>query len=1078
MRTNLNGILTLLLAFVVHLSFAQTKTVSGTVTDQDGLPLPGVNIVVEGTTTGTQSDFDGNYSIRGTVGQSLLFSYIGQKEVRATIGASNTINVQMQEDAQALEEVVVTAQGIKKSKQALGYAVSEVSDELLEQRAEGDVGRILTGKASGVNIQSQSGLSGSGTSIIIRGLSTFSGSNQPLFIVDGVPFDSGTNGQTQSGAGNSFVDGNNGSSRFLDLDPNNISSVNVLKGLAAATLYGTAGRNGVILITTKNGSAGAGKAKKNEVTVSSSMFINEIASLPDYQDEYGNGFDQAFGWFFSNWGPSFDRDGIAGWGSQAAIDDNGTLEHPYSTSTAAIQAAFPELSGARYPWKPYDSVEKFFKQGIVQTNSVNVNGSSDDGNVSYNMNFGHLDDQGFTPGNNLRRYTIGLGGRAVLSNKLTASGTLNFANTNFQSPPVAASTGNSVFGTGSSVFANVFYTPRSVDIQGLPFESPVDGSSVYYRQNNSIQHPLWTVKNSKTEQDTKRVFGNMAITYDINDNLNLTYRFGLDVYSENNITSQNKGGVGGSVATQSGILQTWNNTNTLVDHNIILSGQFEISEKVGFSFNAGATTRSEKFDQNGVASSGQQVFGVLRHFNFALQDEIQFLRERNIAGVYGQLDFDYERMVYLTLAGRNDWVSNLAQENRAIFYPSASLSLIPTKFLPGIKSDAGISYMKLRAGYGTSANFPTGYPVASTLVLDTQNFQLDDGTNTVTNVSANLLGNPNLQPELLEELEFGIETRLFSSRVSLDASYYTRTTQDLIIDRPLDPSTGFTTTQTNVGEIKSDGFEVDLTVNLFTAQDSGDFTWSVNGNWFTNESEVTDLGLDTDIVVYDGFTNLGNAAQVGSPLGIMVGSRIQRDDAGNFVVNAQGDYIIEEGLFEIGDPNPDWVLNVGNQVSYKNFNFSFLMNYTHGGDIYSRTASVLIGRGLTTDVVDRLNTFILPGVKGDGTPNDVQINNSTFYFNNVLFGPDELGVFDASVVRLQEVSLGYSLPSKFLDKTPFGSLSFTVSGFNMWYEAINVPKGTNFDPNVAGIGIGNGRGFDYLNGPSSRRYGFSVKASF
>ena len=253
MRTNLNGILTLFLAFFVHLSFAQDTTISGTVTDQDGLPLPGVNIVVEGTTTGTQTDFDGNYAINASAGQVLLFSYIGQKDVRRTVGAESTINVQMEEDAQALEEVIVTAQGIKKEKQALGYAVSEVDQDQLEQRAEGDVGRILTGKASGVNITSQSGLSGSGTSIVIRGLSTFSGSNQPLFIVDGVPFDSGTNGQTQSGAGNSFVDGNNGSSRFLDLDPNNIESVNVLKGLAAATLYGTAGRNGVVLITTKNG---------------------------------------------------------------------------------------------------------------------------------------------------------------------------------------------------------------------------------------------------------------------------------------------------------------------------------------------------------------------------------------------------------------------------------------------------------------------------------------------------------------------------------------------------------------------------------------------------------------------------------------------------------------------------------------------------------------------------------------------------------------------------------------------------------------------------------------------------------
>ena len=732
MRTKLNGILTLLLAFVVHLSFAQEKTISGTVTDQDGLPLPGVNIVVEGTTNGTQTDFDGNYSINGEVGQTLLFTYIGQTDVRITIGANNTINVQMVENAQALEEVVVTAQGIKKEKQALGYAVSEVKSDELEQRAEGDVGRILTGKASGVNITAQSGLSGSGTSIIIRGLSTFSGSNQPLFIVDGVPFDSGTNNQGD------FVDGNNGSSRFLDLDPNNIESVNVLKGLAAATLYGTAGRNGVILITTKSGSS-ASAVKKSEITVSSSLFFNEIASLPDYQDQYGNGFDQAFGWFFSNWGPSFDRDGVAGWGSQAAIDDQGTLAHPYSTSTAAIRAAFPELAGARYPWQPYDSVKNFFRTGVVQSNSVNFRGSSEDGKMSFNANFGHLDDQGFTPGNDLGRYTLGLGGRAVLSNKFTISGTMNFSRTDFKTPPVAASTGNSVFGTGSSIFANLFYTPRSVDIQGLPFESPIDGSSVYYRQNNSIQHPLWTVQNSVNRQVTNRVFGNAAIAYDINDNLNLTYRFGLDVYSENNTNSQNKGGVGGSVATQSGILQTWNNTNTINDHNLILSGQYEISEKVGFSFNGGATTRREVFDQNGVSSSGQQVFGVLRHFNFALQDEIQFSQERNIAGVYGQLDFDYDRMVYLTLSGRNDWVSNLAQENRSIFYPSASVSIIPTKLIDGLQTEGGLNYLKLRAGYGTSANFPTGFPVAATLNLDTQAFQDGKGTDVVTNTSANRL---------------------------------------------------------------------------------------------------------------------------------------------------------------------------------------------------------------------------------------------------------------------------------------------------------------------------------------------------
>lgn len=1087
MRTKRNGLLTLLLAFIVHLSFAQEKTVSGTVTDQDGLPLPGVNIVVEGTTNGTQTDFDGNYFITASQGQTLLFTYIGQKATRQTVGASNTINVQMTEDAQALEEVVVTAQGIKREKQALGYAVSEVGSEELEQRAEGDVGRVLTGKASGLNITQQSGLSGSGTNIVIRGFSSFSGSNQPLFIVDGVPFASDTNssGGIDGDSTNDFVDGNSGSSRFLDLDPNNIESVNVLKGLAATTLYGTQGRNGVILITTKNASVG-GTAKKSEISFSSSVFFNEIASLPDYQDDFGGGFDQAFGWFFSNWGPAFQRDGVAGWGNgidsrpNVGFDENGTLAHPYSTASAAtgVPAAFPELQGARYEWRPYDSVKKFFRTGVVKSNSVNLSGASEDGKVSYSANFGHLDDEGFTPGNNLKRYTLGVGGRAILSNKFTIAGTLNFSNTDFKSPPVAASQGNGAFGGGSSVFGELFFTPRSVDIQGLPYQNPLDGSSVYYRQGNDIQHPLWTINNAQNRQVTNRVFGQSSLTYNINDNLNLLYRFGLDVYSENNTNQQNKGGRGQDDARLvSGVYETWNNTNTITNHDFIINGDYDISEKIGMTFNLGATSRREVFDRSGVSSSDQQVFDVFRHVNFANQNEIQFSQVRNIVGVFGQADFDYDRWVYLTVAGRNDWVSNLATANRSVFYPSASVSFIPSGLIDGLTSQKGLNYLKIRAGYGTSANFPTGYPTVSTLNINTQFFQ-DQGRNVVTNSVGNRLGNPDLKPELLNEFEVGIETRFLQNRVTLDASYFKRTTSDLIIDRPLDPSTGFTTQQTNVGEIQGDGLELDLGLKIFRNEEDG-FNWNINSNFTTNGSEVVNLGDDTDIIVYAGFSNLGNAAIEGEQLGVIIGNRIARNDAGEFLVNSAGDYVIEEGQFIIGDPNPDWAINVNNNFSYKNVNFSFLVNYTQGGDIYSRTVSTLLGRGLTTDTADRINTFILPGVQeSDGSVNTKQINNSTYYFNNVVFGPDELGIFDGTVVRLQEISLGYSLPKKFLEKTPFGSINFSVSGFNLYYKALNVPEGTNFDPNQAGLGVGNGRGFDYLSGPSSKRYGFSVKATF
>ncbi len=999
----------------------------------------------------------------------------------------------MIEDAQALEEVVVTAQGIKREKQALGYAISEVGSSELEQRAEGDIGRVLTGKASGLNITQQSGLSGSGTNIIIRGFSSFSGSNQPLFIVDGVPFNSDTNSGNDDNPGDDFINGNSGSSRFLDLDPNNIESVNVLKGLAAATLYGTQGRNGVILITTKNGSA-TDKVKKSEISFTSSVFFNEIASLPDYQFEFGNGFDQAFGWFFSNWGPSFERDGVAGWDNgidarpTVGFDANGTLAHPYWTASAAtgIPQAFPEFFEQRYEWRPYNSVERFFRTGIVLSNSVNISGSSEDGKVSYNANFGHLNDEGFTPGNNLKRYTVGLGGRAILSNKFTVSGTMNFSNTNFTTPPVAASEGNGAFGNGSSVFGELFFTPISVDLIGLPFQNPIDGSSVYYRQNNSIQHPLWTVANATRQQITNRVFGQTSLTYNISDNLNLLYRFGLDVFSENNIDQQNKGGVSANVATVSGFYDTWNNTNTILNHDFILNGDYDLSEKIGMTFNLGATSRREVFDRTGVASNGQQVFDVFRHVNFLNQDEIQFTQTRNIAGVFGQADIDYDRWVYLTLAGRNDWVSNLSTANRSVFYPSASISWIPTNLIDGLKSEKGLNYLKLRGGYGTSANFPTGFPTVSTLNIATQFFE-DQGVTTVTNSVGNRLGNPDLLPELLTEIEIGLEAKFLKNRVTLEASYFTRTTTDLIVDRPLDPTTGFTLQQTNVGEIKGDGLEIDLGIDLIKNEEDG-VNWNLAGNFTKSQAKVTDLGQDTDIIVYAGRNaNLGNAAIKGEQVGVIVGSRIQRNPDGNFIVDSAGDYVTEQGQFVIGNPNPDFILNVNNSFSYKGFNFGFLLTYTHGGDIYSRTVSTLLGRGLTTDTVDRINTFILPGVQEvtdasgtvvDYTTNTKQINNSTYYFNNILFGPDELGVFDGSVIRLQEVSLGYSIPKKMLEKTPFGSLSFTLSGQNLYFNAPNVPKGTNFDPNVAGAGVGNARGFDYLNGPSGRRYGFSIKANF
>ena len=613
---------------------------------------------------------------------------------------------------------------------------------------------------------------------------------------------------------------------------------------------------------------------------------------------------------------------------------------------------------------------------------------------------------------------MSIGGNAKLSNKFTVSGAMNYAKTNFKSPPVAASYGSNVDGENASVFGNLFYTPRSVDLMGLPFQNPITGESVYYRQNNSIQHPLWTVANAGNTQVTNRIFGNAAITYALNDNININYQFGFDTYSENNSNYSNRGGKTGSVANQSGVYETWNNTKTINNHRFTLNGNYDLSDDFDLNFTVGLDSRGDTYERSGVSSTGQQVFGVLRHFNFAVQDEIQLTENRNIIGAFAQADLGYKDLVFLTLASRTDWVSNLTRENRSITYPSASISFLPSKAIEFIQESDAINFLKVRAGYGTSANFPEEYPVSDNLILDVQTINVvvpidgDETQDVVSNTTSRVLGNPNLKPERLDELEFGLEGSFFDNRINLDFSIYKRITKDLIVTRPLDPSTGFDFTETNIGEIENDGIEIDLTYDIIRNDGDG-LNWSANFNWSTSEAIVTDLGLDTDIVTYAGFTNRGNAAVEGFSLGTMIGSAILRDANGNFLVNGAGSYQVDNSFdfsddsnFSniIGDANPDFTFNISNQISYKNFNLGFLFNWIQGGDMYSQTVQTLLGRGVVSqEGIDRANSFILPGVNSTGETNTVQINNSTYYFSNVLYGPDEMGVYDATVFRLQEI---------------------------------------------------------------------------
>jgi TonB-linked SusC/RagA family outer membrane protein len=1081
MRTKFSGILTLLLAFVVQLTFAQEKTISGTVSDNDGLPLPGVNIVVKGTTTGTQSDFDGNYSIQASVGQRLVFSYVGFKTTeQAVSAATSTMDVQMEEDAAVLDEVVVTGYGIARERKTLGYAVSTIEAEAVENKPESDVVRTLNGKVAGVQVTGTGGASGSGTNFIIRSKSSINGDNQPLFVVDGVPFDGGTNNVSNFAGGNSIT-----SSRFLDLDPNNIESIQVLKGLSAAVLYGQQGRNGVVLITTKSGSK-KDLNKKFEITFSQQVYATQISNLPEYQNDYGQGANNAPNpGFVGNWGARFDL-GLM-------------IDHPY----ASLGDIFPQFDGLQIPYEAApNNVSDFFRTGLGHATSVNIAGSPGDGGSKYNVNFGYTTEDGYIPNNGLTRYNIGMGGTTKLSNKFSVSATANYSNLRVNTPPIAA---NNAAGS-VSLFTRLLFIPRNLDLASLPFENPSTGESVYYRgdQNN----PYWLLNYAGTEQLNSRFYGQLTTSYEISDNISATYRFGLDTYAETQEFRVAKG----DVVNLSGVFRTANISNYIFDHNFNLSfSNINLAENFALSTVVGFNARRDTFERSGILSTGQVVFNFWNHNNFTAYDDggLDFFQERNILGAYAEATFEYDNFLFLVLSGRNDWGSTLESENRSLFYPGASLSFIPTS-LDGVSTNGALNFLKFRAAYGTSAAFPGPYNTRGVLAQASGNFFPPGGATITTASNPGARLNRDLQPELQREFEVGAEADFFNRRISLDLTLYKRFIDDQIVPgRPLNPSTGFSTIADNIASSEIEGIEIGLDL---TPLKTKDFSWDIKNNFTAYENIVTELG-DLEDFPFAGFIGLGNYAAEGEPLGVIKGSYAVRYDPANPVIEGfedrpglgvNGTLLINPDsgkIFDsddlglpietVGDPNPDWNLTSINSFTYKGLTLSAQVEYQHGGDIFSQTATQYYRRGVTTVNTDnREGTYVIPGLlanpntgellldeSGNPIENQIQIGANDVYFIS-LVDPVGQGIYDASHLRLRDVSLTYSLSEKMLEKTPFGNVTFALSGQNLYVRTFNIPQAFNIDPEALSTGVGNGQGLEFQTGPSNRRYSFSVKATF
>jgi TonB-linked SusC/RagA family outer membrane protein len=1063
------------LVFALSL-WAQERTVTGKVTSADeGTPLPGVNVVVKGTTNGTVTDTDGNFSlsIPGT-GASLVFSFIGLKTEEIQIGERSVVDVQLSLDVQQLSEVVITAQGVQRETKALGFATTSISSAALAEKPETDVGRALQGRTPGLQILNSSGLAGSGSRVNIRGNSSITGDTQPLWVVDGVPINTSSNDINSS-----FNDGQVAPTRFLDIDPNNIESISILRGLSATTTYGSQGRNGVILVTTKTGSKG--KGNQFQGSLSQSYFVTE-AVVPEYQNKWANGFDGAYGEFFSNWGSLFN-------GQPSGV------RHPYYEN-ASLFPDHPEFAqseddnGGYVPVAFPNNVKDFFRKGASATTSINLGASNSFGGVSFN--YSHLDEKGFVDHNKVVRDNFSFGGNAKLTKKLTLASTFNFVRTNFETPPSAAGTGSNSIG-GPSIFAELFYTPRNINLTDWPWENPQTHASVYYRNNNSISNPYWTLNNSLQTSVTNRFFSSSNINYQVKDWLNLTYRLGLDTYSENQTYYVNKGGVGYDANLTPGAFRATTSSNTIFDHSFLASINKDINEKMDFTALVGFNYRDNAFKQTGLESLGQVVWGLIEHRNFTSTqpkdfrgNNLNFVRNSSIAGVFFDANLGYKDFLYVNLSGRNDWSSTLEKENRSLFYPGASIAFIPSTAFPNFASEI-VDFLKLRVAYGTSANFGSPYNTRPTLTLNAQS-RVDNIGNVVTSSQPELLANKALKPELLTETEFGIETKLFENRFKVDFSLYNRTAKDQIILRPLDPSTGYNSTYINAGTIENKGIE--LAVGA-TAIKSGELMVDFTVNFTRNRSLVKSLPEGSKEILVNGFSNLGNFAMEGHPLNVIKGTYVEKSPDGELIVNPQGDYKPAPEIGIIADPNPDWMGSLITNISWKGLSFSMQWDYVHGGQTYSFTAATMVGRGVAKDLesFDPTLPLVLPGVlevtDNDGNvtgyrPNDIPLTTSGVFFGNTIIGgaPDDRGVYDATRVRFREISLGYSIPKSIVSKLRINGINLSLVGNNLWFRAINAPKYARADFDRTAFGANNGAGFDFLGGPSARKYGINLKVTF
>ncbi|MFP4093706.1 MAG: SusC/RagA family TonB-linked outer membrane protein [Cyclobacteriaceae bacterium] len=1072
---------------------AQDRTVSGKVTSaEDGSSLPGVNVLVKGSSTGTVTDVDGNFRLSvPSDDATLVFSFIGLQTQEVEVGSRSTLDVQMQPEFSELSEVIVTAVGIQREKKALGYAVTEIEGENISQRSEPDIARALNGKVAGVQVQGAGGATGGNTNITIRGNSSLTGNNQPLYVVDGVPFDNST-------LGFSPASGNTVTNRAFDIDPNIVESMTVLKGAAAAALYGSRAQNGAIIITTKAG----GKASKKgmEVTYNASFGLEEVAALPDYQTTYGQGgngnvyIEQYFGSF------------------GAPYSAYETVPHPYTNPGLGPLLQSPSYQaiatrGDEVPYVPHtDKYRNYFQTGNLMEQAINIRSGGNDTNISAGLSW--TGNEGIIPNSRIDRYNVNFGGNAQLENGLFINGSVNYVKTAKDNPAMGSS---NFGGFNQSATQLALWMPTSFNADEYPFQRDEDGGVMYYR---TVNHPQWVAENTQDDSEVDRAFGNLKLGYDIADWITVSYQLGFNAYTDRRQFVLQPGGFGSAIQ-QSGIIRNSNFYRAEIDGNLLvntdnaLGDDFNLRTITGWNINQ-RTQQVDIVEGNGIIERGVNTLNNTAA-QFVIDDRFT---QRRFTGIFTDVSLAYRDYAFLNVTARNDWSSTLPADSRSYFYPGVSSSLIFTDAF-GLQSNI-LSFGKLRAGIAQVGNDADPYLTANNFLVNqgvdgsSTQFPFSNQFGTINGSTLNdNRGNPLLKPELTTEWELGTDLQFFNGRIGVDLTYYNRTTENGITAINVPPSSGSATQVVNIGKVRNRGIELGLDI---TPISTGAFNWNMYAAFTRNRNEVLELAPGVEQIVLTQSAGSSEIVQIvhrnGMPFGVLVGREAIRDADGALLIDGlpgqtYGKYLDNPDPQIIGDPNPDFTLGLTNTFSYKGLQLSVLLDWVQGGDLYSKTNREVVGRGLTDDPGDRMVSRIMPGyiaarnpdgslardevgnylaatdAEGNKIRNTINISNFNWWYNRGGFGwnaAEEFHTFDATVIRIREVALNYVLPSTVLEETPFGSASIGFSGRNLWFNAPGFHPGLNMDPETSSFA--GQRGIDFIGVPSTRRYSVNLTLTF